>query len=180
MAIISLRAYARHRGVSLSSVQKAIKAGRITKTDDGGVDQDAADRSWARNADVAQARRPVAIGAAVGAQPPAGRDERADPPAGGVDYNKARAFREGYRAKREKIEYEKRVDSLVSAEDVRVAWTGILSSVRDSMLGLPLKLGGMLASMTDQRAIERYLKDAIRTELTKVAGQIDDSDSAVA
>jgi hypothetical protein len=30
MAIMSLRAYARHRGVELSAVQKAIKTGRIS------------------------------------------------------------------------------------------------------------------------------------------------------
>lgn len=174
MAIISLRAYARHRGVSLAAVQKAIKSGRIPAAE-GGVDPVVADALWSKNTSVAQNALPtVAAAPTRGAQP--------SDPGGpvGVDYNKARAVREGYRARREKIEYERRVDSLVSAEDVRVAWTGILSSVRDSMLGLPLKLGGMLASMTDQRAIERYLKDAIRTELTKVAGQIDDSDSAVA
>lgn len=170
MAVISLRAYARHRGVSLTAVQKAIKAGRIPAAP-GGVDQDVADALWSRNSSVAQ-------GANVA--PPAPREERAEPVIGGVDYNKARAFREGYRARREKIEYEKRAAALVPVEEVRVEWTGILSSIRDSMLGLPLKLSGMLASMTDQRAIERYVSDAVRAELLKVSREIEGTDSVVA
>src|ERR1051326_7764278 len=46
---VSLRAYARHRGVSLGAVQKAIKAGRIQKTSSGQIDVEAADAQWERN-----------------------------------------------------------------------------------------------------------------------------------
>ena len=35
---ISIRAYARHRGVSDTAVRKAIKTGRITKERDGSID----------------------------------------------------------------------------------------------------------------------------------------------
>lgn len=49
MAIVSLRAYARHRGVSLKAVQKAIESGRITKTPDGKINPEQADAEWARN-----------------------------------------------------------------------------------------------------------------------------------
>src|SRR5712691_2315769 len=46
---MSLRAYARHRGVSLRAVQKALKSGRISAREDGRLDADAADANWARN-----------------------------------------------------------------------------------------------------------------------------------
>ena len=36
--LLSLRAYAKHRGVSLTAVQKAIKSGRVTTTADGKID----------------------------------------------------------------------------------------------------------------------------------------------
>mgnify|MGYP000176879281 CR=1 FL=1 len=36
MALLSLRAYAKHRGVSLAAVQKAIHSGRITPNSDCG------------------------------------------------------------------------------------------------------------------------------------------------
>jgi hypothetical protein len=48
MALISLRAYARHRGCTIRAVQKAIESGRIS-TIDGRIDPVAADADWRRN-----------------------------------------------------------------------------------------------------------------------------------
>src|ERR1035441_908465 len=44
---MSLRGYARHRGVSLRAVQKALKSGRISAREDGRLDADVADKNWA-------------------------------------------------------------------------------------------------------------------------------------
>ena len=49
MAAVSLRAYAKHRGVTLKAVQKAIESGRIRTNADGKLDTDRADADWARN-----------------------------------------------------------------------------------------------------------------------------------
>src|SRR5271156_1675800 len=49
MEPMSLRAYARHRGVSLRAVQKALASGRIAAREDGRLDPDLADTNWARN-----------------------------------------------------------------------------------------------------------------------------------
>ena len=46
---ISIRAYARHRGVTDTAVRKAIQTGRITPEADGTIDSARADRDWARN-----------------------------------------------------------------------------------------------------------------------------------
>jgi len=46
---LSIRAYARHRGVSDAAVRKAIAAGRITPEGDGTVDPERADAEWVRN-----------------------------------------------------------------------------------------------------------------------------------
>jgi hypothetical protein len=43
---ISLRAYARHRGVTLAAVQKARQTGRIPVLADGTVEEAAADTAW--------------------------------------------------------------------------------------------------------------------------------------
>jgi hypothetical protein len=48
---LSIRAYARHRGVSDTAVHKAIRAGRITPGPDGTIDADRADREWERNSE---------------------------------------------------------------------------------------------------------------------------------
>ncbi|MFN3595625.1 MAG: hypothetical protein ACK4TK_13260, partial [Thiobacillaceae bacterium] len=48
---LSIRAYARHRGVSHVAVKKAIDSGRITPEADGTIDPDRADRDWTRNSE---------------------------------------------------------------------------------------------------------------------------------
>jgi len=46
---ISIRAYARHRGVSNTAVHKAITAGRISLEEDGTLEPEKADRQWDEN-----------------------------------------------------------------------------------------------------------------------------------
>ena len=46
---LSIRAYARHRGVTDTAVHKAIRSGRINALSDGTIDPDQADAQWARN-----------------------------------------------------------------------------------------------------------------------------------
>ncbi len=50
-AKVSLREYARIRGVSLTAVQKAIKTGRIKTTPEGRIDIDQANQEWFQNTD---------------------------------------------------------------------------------------------------------------------------------
>ena len=58
---LSIRAYARQRGVSHVAVLRAVKQGRVTLEPDGTVDAAKADASWERSSDPAspqsQARR---------------------------------------------------------------------------------------------------------------------------
>src|SRR5579864_2617541 len=102
MAILSLRAYSRHRGVALSAVQKAIKTRRISVLPDGKIDSDQADSQWARNTE--QHARPVAQ---------RGQEDDDTSGFGGNQYAKARAVREHYQARLAKIDYEERVAMLV-------------------------------------------------------------------
>jgi pyruvate/2-oxoglutarate dehydrogenase complex dihydrolipoamide acyltransferase (E2) component len=101
MAIMSLRQYARHRGVALSAVQKAIKSQRIATLPDGRLDSDAADAGWKRNT--------RAYAPAVTRRPEPEEDEGS--PFGASQYTKARAVREHYQARLAKIDYEERTGS---------------------------------------------------------------------
>jgi hypothetical protein len=56
--LLSQRAYAKHRGVSHTAVQKAVRYGRIT-TIDGKLDPDVADREWRENVDLTKPRNSV-------------------------------------------------------------------------------------------------------------------------
>ena len=54
---VSLREYARIRGVQLSAVQKAIHAGRIQTQPNGKIDVDEANRDWFMNTDPAKSHK---------------------------------------------------------------------------------------------------------------------------
>ncbi len=116
---MSLRAYARHRGVALSAVQKAIASGRIHPEPDGSIDPIKADAQWDRHTRTAQPTTPrvttarpppVSQPAAPPPMPPASDDAR------GVDYHKARAVRETYAARLAKLEFEERAGKLISKD----------------------------------------------------------------
>ncbi|OYT68678.1 MAG: hypothetical protein CFK52_14560, partial [Chloracidobacterium sp. CP2_5A] len=77
MPLLSLRAYAKHRGVSLAAVQKAVHSGRITPNADGLIDSDRADAEW--NAKTRPGQRRAKAAAAV-------PRESAEAPPSGLDY----------------------------------------------------------------------------------------------
>lgn len=54
---VSLREYARIRGVRLNAVQTAISSGRIHKTADGKIDVDEANKEWFMNTDPAKSHK---------------------------------------------------------------------------------------------------------------------------
>ncbi|MFQ5984966.1 MAG: elements of external origin [Alphaproteobacteria bacterium] len=55
---VSIRAYARRRGVDESTVRKALKTGRIATEPDGTIDPARADAAWKANTSVAKRRNP--------------------------------------------------------------------------------------------------------------------------
>ena len=57
---ISLRAYAKARGCSLTAVQKAIATKRITRLPDGSIDAERANREWLKNTFAGQTVREAA------------------------------------------------------------------------------------------------------------------------
>jgi pyruvate/2-oxoglutarate dehydrogenase complex dihydrolipoamide acyltransferase (E2) component len=152
---MSLRAYARHRGVSLRAVQKALQSGRISAREDGRLDADVADDNWARNtAPRPQApARPASQLAATKLAAPTAAPERAhhhsdarpvarqsiEPPRleSGLEYSKARAVRESYLARLAKIDFEERTEKLVSRDEMQVAAFNRYRTFRDGMLNIP-------------------------------------------
>ena len=123
MAVMTQRAYARKRGTALSTVQRAISSGRISTLPDGRIESDQADQDWAANT---KTRGPV-----VRHQPE--DDQEAF---GAAQYTKARAVREHYQARLSKIEYEEKVASLVSKDEVKIAQFNIDRQRRDAMLNI--------------------------------------------
>ena len=176
---MTLRAYARHRGVSLRAVQKALKSGRISTREDGRLDAEVTDANWARNT-APRPQPPSTPAAAMPAKPAAAHQSvhhhsntpRREPPEplrveSGLEYSKARAVREAYMAKLAKIDYEVRTEKLVSADEVRVASFNRFRQFRDGMLNIPDRLAAVLAGETNPRQVHELLETEIRKALTE-------------
>ena len=147
---MSLRAYARHRGCTLKAVQKAIDSGRISTRDDGQIDSEAADKEWARNT------RTNAMS----------DDEDGF---GTSQYTRARAVREHYQARLAKLEFEERVGTLISKDEVQIATFNVFRQYRDHMLNLPDRIAAMLAAETEAAKCYEILATEIRKALNDFA-----------
>jgi hypothetical protein len=143
MAAVSLRAYAKHRGVTLKAVQKAIQSGRIKTTPDGKIDVGQADLEWERNTGP-KVRRTAA--SAPTAPPPAEQPRPDSLGAGALDYAKARAIIAHYEARLAKIDYEERIKKLINADEVSVAAFNLFRMFRDRMLNIPDRVVGALVA----------------------------------
>lgn len=158
MAFVSIRQYAKHRGVSHTAVEKAVKQGRIQLTE-GKIDVDAADHDWTRNSSPVNAPEPR-----IRTRP------RIDAPTSGPTYAQSRAVRELYLARLAKIEFEERATKLVSRDEVTVAAFTKARTVRDNLLNIPDRLSAMLAVESDPSRVHQILSDEIRKALIELSG----------
>ena len=58
---VSIREYARHRGVAESTVRKALRSGRIAAGPDGAIEPETADAAWTANTNAAKRRTRKAV-----------------------------------------------------------------------------------------------------------------------
>ena len=156
MAAMSQRAYARHRGVAVLAVQKAIQAGRISTLPDGRIDPEIADQEWARNT---REYAPAVTGH--------GDDDGTV--FGASQYTKARAVREHYQARLAKLEYEERTGKLVPADEVKIAAFNLFRRYRDHMLNIADRVAAILAAETEAAKCYEILSTEIRKALNEFA-----------
>lgn len=169
---MSLRAYARHRGVALSAVQKAIATGRIQPESDGSIDPAKADGQWDRHTRTAQPTTPKASTARPSPAPPPSPPQAGDE-SRGVDYHKARAIRETYAARLAKLEFEERSDKLISKDDVDIKYFQLARQLRDRLQQIPRKVAPEIVALVvadpDMRGVTDILDVAIREALEDLA-----------
>jgi hypothetical protein len=170
MALLSLRAYAKHRGVSLAAVQKAIRSGRIATTADGSIDSERADADWSAKTRPGQKRRSPAPAMVAPVMPFVEPPRNDAGGAGGLDYFRARAIRESYLARLAKIEFEEKSAKLISRDEVQVAAFTKARTVRDSLLNIPDRLAATLAAESEADKVHQMLTLEIRKALDELAG----------
>lgn len=154
MSGLSIRGYARHRGVSHTAVQKAIQSGRISVEPDGTLDPAKADAEWKKN--TRSSKGSVASAAIAQAS-------------GGVDFNKARAVKETYNARLAKLTYEERMGQLVSVEEVKLGAFNMARKLRNRILQIPMRISAQLAAETDPHIVEDMLNAELSGALEELS-----------
>lgn len=178
---LSIRAYARHRGVSHVAVKKAIDTGRITALPDGTIDPDAADSQWAQNtlqprktaASPSPASTPSASSAAkprVSSSPRETESGMAPLSAGGTSLLQARTVNEVLKAQLNKVELAHRKKELVDRAQAVAHVFKLARIERDAWLNWPARISGQIASAlgVDAHQMHMVLEAAVREHLTEL------------
>jgi len=168
---VSLRAYARMRGCSLTAVQKAISSKRITTLPDGTIDADRANQDWAKNTFAGQTIHKPSTSDRV---PPMHESPAAsgDPV---TAYLRARAVKESFAARTAQLEYEERAGKLIPAARAAEYAATFSSIVKDGLMAMPDRLSPMLAAVDDEKAIHRMLVAEVSAALRKVSKAVADA-----
>ncbi len=169
MPKLGLRAYAKHRGVSLATVQDALKTGRISLVD-GKIETEQADHDWDANAHPGR----VAAGVRQFAGK-RGRKTAEAKPNTGDSYAESQRKKAALDVRLAQLKVDEQEGRLISADAVAQEWTALGTAIRDSMLALPTRLAGKLASMTSERDIAQFLRSTIRAELSKISVGLTDA-----
>jgi hypothetical protein len=179
---ISIRAYARLRGVNHGAVRKAIETGRITPNSDGSIDPERADREWflKTNPRMDYARpSPPQGGSGFPSMPPKGGPESASLGAPSSDpvtaFLRARAVKETFSAKIAQLEFEQRTGKLIRAEVAGEYAASFSAVTKDALLSLPDRLAPMLAAVNDEKAIHQMLAVEVAAVLKKINKAVSDS-----
>ena len=159
---LSIRAYARHRGVTEAAVRKAIRQGRVSKGKNGKINPKTADKEWGQNTDPAQ------IKATFAEEKPDYSQNSIPGAASGPSYQQSRAIKEAYGAKLLRLQFEKESKKLISVDDVKVAAFNAARMTRDRILNIPDRVIPQLVGKTN--IFE--MKEILKSELVKALEEL--------
>ncbi|MFN4342888.1 MAG: elements of external origin [Azonexus sp.] len=167
---ISIRAYARHRGVSDAAVRKAIAAGRITPEADGTLDPERADAEWARNTEAPRnGTRAEPVRVAVPPEP-ATSDKHTALPTGGTSLLQARTVNEVVKAQTNKVRLARLKGELVDRNQAVAHVFKLARSERDAWLNWPARVSAQMAARleVDPHTMRVLLEAAVREHLQEL------------
>ena len=168
---MSIRAYARHRGVSDAAVRKAITAGRITPEADGTVDPDRADRDWTRNSMPPKTgTRAKAVKVTVPESSGSSSEGPSALPSGGTSLLQARTVNEVVKAQTNKVRLARLKGELVDRNQAIAHVFKLARSERDAWLNWPARVSAQMAAKlgVDPHAMHIALESAVREQLQEL------------
>ena len=160
---VSLREYARLRGVSHVAVMKAIKAGRLTCEPDGSIDREQADAQWDARTDPAQK--------------PERQSEEGDPAAtepvaqGAASFTQARTAQEIAKAQRARIQVQQLRDEVVDRGRAMAVVFRLARRERDAWVNWPARIAALMAAELGVEAhdMQKELEARVRDHLSELA-----------
>jgi hypothetical protein len=167
---VSNRAYARLKGVSESSVRKAIKAGRLTPLADGTLDPAVADQQWSRNTNVrldTNVRRDT--DARVDTHVLSSTSEPVKAPASG-SLLQARTASEIVRAQTGKVRLARLKGELIDRNQAIAQIFKLARTERDAWINWPARISAEMAATlsVDAHKMHIALESAVREHLQEL------------
>jgi len=184
---LSIRAYARHRGVTDTAVHKAIRSGRINALADGTIDPDQADAQWERNTSAPKTgtQRPTVkvkvpevdgevggggerngAGAAINSSSGGGGAGGA----GGTSLLQARTVNEVVKAQTNKVRLARLKGELIDRPQAIAHVFKLARSERDTWLNWPARVSAQMAAKLelDAHTMHVALENAVREHLQEL------------
>ncbi len=161
---ISIRAYARHRGVSDAAVRKAISTGRIGKEADGSINPSIADAEWLKNTDRAQQRGHAKSTPSVGRELDLGAPSLGG---GSPTFTQARTVNEVVKAQTNKVRLAKLKNELIDRNQAIAHIFRLARAERDAWLNWPSRVSATLAATlgVSSHVVHAALEAAVRQHL---------------
>jgi hypothetical protein len=172
---LSIRAYARQRGVSHVAVLKAVKQGRIVLEAGGAIDPAKADVSWERSSDPARRKssaeklRPVTE-AAVGSVRETLK-EQGLPAGGNVTFVQARTAHEIAKAHLARLRLQERKGELIDRARATALVFRLAREERDAWINWPARVAALMAAELGVGAhpMQKALEKHVRAQLAELA-----------
>jgi len=178
---LSIRAYARQRGVSHVAVLRAAKAGRIALEPDGTVDPVKADAAWERSTDPGRAKskakakpaaeklKPVAE-AAMGSVRETLK-EQGLPSGGNVTFVQARTAHEIAKAHLARLRLQRMKGELVDRARATALVFRLAREERDGWVNWPARVAALMAAELGVEAhpMQKILETHVRAHLAELA-----------
>ena len=168
---LSIRAYARHRGVSDAAVRKAIAAGRITPEADGTLDAARTDAQWSRNTEAPRVGTSTqAARAPVPADSTPTGDATATLPTGGASLLQARTVNEVVKAQTNKVRLARLKGELVDRNQAIAHVFKLARAEREAWINWPNRITPILAAELgiDEHTLFVALDVAVRVHLEEL------------
>ena len=181
---LSIRAYARHRGVTDTAVHKAIRSGRIHALSDGTIDPDQADAQWERNTSapktgtqrttvkvkVAEVDGEVERSGAGAAINTGSGGTGSTGGSGGTSLLQARTVNEVVKAQTNKVRLARLKGELIDRPQAIAHVFKLARSERDAWLNWPARVSAQMAAKLelDAHTMHVALENAVREHLQEL------------